>query len=79
MKKYIKPSVELLQAESSEIIAVSIVSGNADDSEVLTKENDDWETWEEEQPNHKLKNEGDAPQGASPRYSMEQAVFNGQQ
>ncbi len=48
MKKYIKPSVELLQAESSEIIAISIVSGNADDSEVLTKENDDWETWEEE-------------------------------
>ena len=49
MKKYIKPSVELLQAECSEIIAVSLIdSSNADDSEVLTEENDDWEMWEEE-------------------------------
>ena len=49
MKQYIKPQAESLQAECSEIIAVSLIdSSNADDSEVLTKENDDWETWEEE-------------------------------
>ncbi|MBR1499038.1 MAG: hypothetical protein IJ615_05350 [Bacteroidaceae bacterium] len=49
MKKYIKPCIELLWAEGSEIIAVSIIDGGqADDSEVLTKENDDWELWEEE-------------------------------
>ena len=49
MKKYIKPSVELLQAECSGIIAVSLIdSQNADDSEVLTKEDNDWEMWEEE-------------------------------
>lgn len=49
MNRYIKPSIELLQAECSEIIAVSLIdSGNADDSEVLTKENVDWEMWEDE-------------------------------
>lgn len=49
MNRYIKPSIELLQAECSEIIAVSLIdSSNADDSEVLTKENVDWEMWEEE-------------------------------
>ena len=48
MKKYIKPSIELLQAECVQIIAVSLIDGtDANDSEVLTKENDDWQIWEE--------------------------------
>ena len=39
MKRYIKPSIELVQV-SSNVIAVSLVnSGYADDSEVLVKEN----------------------------------------
>jgi len=47
--KYIKPSIESLQAECSEIIAVSIVSGGtADNSEVLSKENTDWDMWGDE-------------------------------
>ena len=46
---YIKPSIESLQAECSEIIAVSIISGaSADNSEVLSKENNDWDMWGEE-------------------------------
>ena len=48
MKQYIKPSIDSLQAECSEIIAVSIISGGtADDSEVLSKENTDWNIWED--------------------------------
>lgn len=48
-KEYIKPLLKVHEAEGSEIIAVSIIDGrNADDSNVLTKENDDWEHWEEE-------------------------------
>ncbi|MBO7137689.1 MAG: hypothetical protein J6V92_04400 [Bacteroidaceae bacterium] len=46
---YIKPSIECLQAECSEIIAVSIISGaTADNSEVLSKENNDWDMWGDE-------------------------------
>ena len=48
MKKYIKPSIEHLQAECIQIIAVSIVEGaKANDSEVLSKEYNDWEIWED--------------------------------
>lgn len=48
MKQYIKPSIELLYAEISEMLAVSIVDGDADPSKVvLTKENNDWDIWEE--------------------------------
>lgn len=49
MKKYIKPGIEQLQAECVQIIAVSIIDGvQANDSEVLTKENNDWELWEDD-------------------------------
>ena len=43
------PLLSVNGAEGSEIIAVSIIDGGqADDSEVLTKENNDWEFWKEE-------------------------------
>lgn len=48
MKQYIKPDMELLHAESVEMMAVSLQNGSADpDKPVLTKENDDWDIWEE--------------------------------
>ena len=48
MKNYIKPAIEQLHADSVQMIAVSIIDdGKADDSEVLTKENDDWQIWED--------------------------------
>ena len=48
MKRYIKPSIESLRAECSQIIAVSIINGSsADNSEVQTKENSDWDIWAE--------------------------------
>ena len=48
MKKYKKPSIELLDAECVQMIAVSVIDGkDADGSEVLTKENDDWNIWED--------------------------------
>lgn len=48
MKRYIKPSIETLQAECTQIIAVSIIDGTkADNSEVLSKECNDWEIWED--------------------------------
>ena len=48
MKEYIKPGIELLQTECTQIIAVSIIEGaKADDSEVLTRENPEWDIWED--------------------------------
>lgn len=46
---YIKPRTEQLCAESQHIVAVSIINGGKADSsaEVLTKENSDWDIWEE--------------------------------
>ncbi|MCR5850449.1 MAG: hypothetical protein K6G92_07025 [Bacteroidaceae bacterium] len=45
-KTYNKPCIEVLHAECEEIIAVSIIQGGtADDSEVLSKENADWDMW----------------------------------
>ena len=47
-KTYIKPSIESLHAECLQIMAISIIEGaSADGSEVLTKENSDWDMWEE--------------------------------
>ena len=47
-KTYIKPGIEKLQAECVQIIAVSVIEGvDADNSEVLSKEDDDWQIWEE--------------------------------
>ena len=46
---YIKPFIELLKAESSEIIAISIIEdGKADDSDALIKEGA-WEDWEDDE------------------------------
>ena len=48
MKEYIKPSIEILEAECVQVVAVSVVDGvDADNSEVMTKENDDWRIWED--------------------------------
>lgn len=48
MKKYIKPNNEQLQAEYIQIIAVSIIDeAKANDSEVYSKEVNDWEIWED--------------------------------
>ena len=46
---YIKPRTEQLCAESQHIVAVSIINGGKADSsaKVLTKENSDWDIWEE--------------------------------
>ena len=47
-KTYLKPNNELLQAECVQMIAVSLIDGKADDSEVLSKENNDWDMWKDE-------------------------------
>ncbi|MCR4591547.1 MAG: hypothetical protein K5672_00125 [Bacteroidaceae bacterium] len=48
MKKYYKPRAEILDAECVQIIAVSVIEGtDADNSEVLTKENNEWQIWED--------------------------------
>ena len=47
-KTYITPAIQLEEALAEQMMAVSIVqTGTADDSEVLAKENDDWDMWEE--------------------------------
>jgi hypothetical protein len=48
-KTYLKPNNELLQAECVHMIAVSLIDGvKADNSEVLSKENNDWDMWEDD-------------------------------
>ena len=47
--KYIKPTIKAEEAQASEMMAVSIIQGaTADDSEVLTKVNTDWDIWGDE-------------------------------
>ena len=47
--KYIKPIIKVEEAQATEMMAVSIMQGGtADDSEVLTKVNTDWDIWGEE-------------------------------
>ena len=49
MKKYIQPEIRINAAETSQMMAVSIVDGNADSSKpVLTKEDKDWNIWSDE-------------------------------
>ena len=48
-KTYMMPAMQAEEAQATEIIAVSIIDGGtADDSEVLTKENNDWDMWGDE-------------------------------
>lgn len=47
MKRYIKPHTILHHAECMQMMAVSIIDGKpANDSEVMTKEYNDWDIWE---------------------------------
>lgn len=48
MKQYIKPAIEVTETENIEIIALSVISEKADNSEVLSKEEGSWNIWEEE-------------------------------
>ena len=48
MKRYIKPSIEILEAECVQVVAVSLADGtDADNSEVMTREDKDWQIWED--------------------------------
>ena len=45
---YQSPEMQAIEAWAATMIAVSIQDGNADPSkEVLTKENNDWDIWED--------------------------------
>ena len=47
--KYIKPTIKAEEAQATDMMAVSIIQGGtANDSEVLTKENTDWDIWGDE-------------------------------
>ena len=47
--KYIKPTIKAEEAQATEMMAVSIIQGGtANDSEVVTKENTDWDIWGDE-------------------------------
>lgn len=48
-KSYITPTVEINETEAEQMMALSLQDGPADESaEVLTKENVDWNIWNEE-------------------------------
>lgn len=48
MKKYITPIVEINEIEAFEMIALSLQSGAADDSDVLSRE-DGWSIWNDDE------------------------------
>lgn len=48
MKKYIAPAVELQETEAFEMMALSLQSGTADSSEVLSRD-EDWNIWDEDE------------------------------
>lgn len=48
-KTYIEPAIQANEAQALAMMAVSLQDGAADPSkDVLTKEDDDWELWDEE-------------------------------
>ena len=44
-KTYLQPETEILYLRNMEMIALSLGKGSADDSEVLVKEDNDWDIW----------------------------------
>ena len=47
-KMYITPAVEINETQAEQMMALSLQSGAADNSEVLTKETADWNIWNED-------------------------------
>ena len=49
MKTYMKPALQVDEAQAQNMMAVSIEDDSADpDKEVLTKKNEAWEYWDDE-------------------------------
>lgn len=49
MKKiYMTPAVEINETQAEQMMALSLQSGAADNSDVLTKEQNDWNIWSED-------------------------------
>ena len=50
MKKYMMPAMQVNEAEVQNMMALSIQGGSADaNGEVLSKEDKDWELWDEDE------------------------------
>ncbi len=47
-KMYITPAVEINETMAASMMALSLQSGAADNSEVLGKEEENWNIWSEE-------------------------------
>ena len=47
-KMYIAPEVEINETMAANMMALSLQSGPADNSDVLGKEENDWNMWDEE-------------------------------
>lgn len=50
MKTYIVPQVEVSQAGCSTMLALSLQQGQADSSDVLTREDSHWDVWDSTDP-----------------------------
>ena len=49
MRKYIAPAMEINESEVASMMALSLQTGAADGSEVLTKEEEAWNVWGEDE------------------------------
>ncbi len=48
-KVYMKPELTLHRIQLENMLALSIVEGNATTNDVLTKESNDWDIWGDEE------------------------------
>ena len=46
-KMYITPAVEINETMASQMMALSLQPGNADDSKILVEEENEWNIWDE--------------------------------
>ena len=49
MKKYITPCVEINETEAFEMIALSLLNGNANSDKEVLGRNDSWNIWNEDE------------------------------
>lgn len=47
-KRYMAPLVEINETQAEQMMALSLQQGAADSSDVLVKDNTDWNIWQED-------------------------------
>ena len=46
-KEYKTPQIDFINVSMTSMISISVLNGEADNGEVLTKEDDSWDIWQD--------------------------------